>query len=804
VGFLLQDIRYALRGIAHSPLLSLAVMLALCAGIGLNAAVFTLIDGVWFRAPVEKNPRSFVQFIPSYSGWFDTEDQFHGFTAKDYGALRARAKSLREVAAYARAGAQVGNDWNGAQVWLVTCNFFDVWGAQRPMKGRLFLPDECTTPGSAPVVLMSEGFWKNHYAADPHIIGKSIRIDRQPYTVIGVTDARPPAGVNADLWVPYTMQPQLWNGYDAFKEHADYPWLAVVGRLKPGYSQADAQAEVRLIESQQDRLFPGRKTTVVVTNGSLFQDPQDRLLAFVIFPLVMGPMVLVLLVACTNVTVLLLSRAAARKSEVAIRLTLGAWRGRILRMLATEGLIIAAAAGMVSVYLARALPGFFWRFVVPQSDYSPQRPDWIVFAFLAAITLLAGCIAGLAPARESLKVDLLASLKGQGGNAPARSRMRNFLIVAQMAMSFVLVAGGVLFARVLHSITSSDPGFETRHVFVVQMNVSEPHYTQQSTAAFYRTVRERVRELPGVRSASYADVIPFGEPPKEEIRVPGEAKGQGQRIEVEQVSTDFFAALGVEMIRGRAFDDSDVGANAAPSVAIISRAFADDFWKGQNPLGKIVVLPDNTHIVVIGVARNVASDEFDVPDGPRLYLPQNPQAFTGSLLVRFDGEARSLAPVITKTIRDLDSTQAVWPLTLQTLVDFKAEQIRPLTEIILCMALLALLLAVSGVYGAVSFSMTQRTREFGIRMALGATKGRILRSVLASGIRQIAVGLFAGVLLALPAAFAFWHLLRSPSVFGWATYAIAALTLTVAALCAYYIPARRAMRVDPMIALRYE
>jgi predicted permease len=801
---LLQDVRYALRAIARSPFLSIAVVLALAAGIGLNAAVFTVIDGLWFHAPVETDPGSFVKAIPTYSGWFDTEKQFHGFTVKDYEAIRTRAKSLREVAAYARAGVQVDKDWNGAQVWLVTCNFFDVWGSKPPVKGRLFLPEECPTPGSAPVALMSEGFWKNHYAADPHIIGKIIRIDRQPYTVIGVTDARPPVGMVGDLWVPYTMQPELWGGYDGFNQHPDYPWLDIVGRLRPGYSQASAQAEVSLIEGQQDRLFSGRKTAVVVTNGSLFQDPQDRLLGFVILPLVMGPMVLLLLVACTNVTVLLLSRAVARKSEVAIRLALGAGRGRLLRMLATEGLIVAAAAGALSVYLVNKLPGVFWKFVVPQSGYSPLAPDWIVFAFLVGITLLAGCIAGLAPARESLKVDLLASLNGQQGTATARSRARGLLIVAQLAMSFVLVAGGVLFARVLHTVTSADPGFETRQVFVIQLNAPEPQYAPQSAAAFYRTVQERVRELRGVRSTGYTDVIPFAEAPKEEVRIPGEAKGQGQRTEVEQVSTDFFTTLGIGIARGRAFQDSDVTASSAPTVAIVSQAFAEDFWKGQNPLGKVLLLPDNTQLMVVGVARNLASDEFDIPDGPRLYLPQNPQAFTGSLLVRFDGPAGSLAPVIDRTIRGLDALQSPYPVTLRALVEFKAEQIRPITDVILSMALLALLLAVSGVYGAVSFSMAQRTREFGIRMALGATREIILRSVLGVGAQQIAVGLFAGVLLAFPAAFAFWHLLRSPSVFSWTTYAISALVLTLAALCAYYIPARRAMKVDPMVALRYE
>lgn len=273
---------------------------------------------------------------------------------------------------------------------------------------------------------------------------------------------------------------------------------------------------------------------------------------------------------------------------------------------------------------------------------------------------------------------------------------------------------------------------------------------------------------------------------------------------MEQVSTDFFSTLGISIVRGRPFQDSDATDKGSVAVAVVSQTFAGTFWKGQNPLGKVVFLPANSQLLVVGVARDVASSEFDVPDGPRLYVPQTPRAFTGSLLVRFDGDARSLAPVIAQTIRDLDPAQTFIPITLRSMVDMKMEQLRPLTDVILLVAFLTIVLATCGVYGTVAFSMSQRTREFGVRMALGGTQRRILASILASGVRQIAIGLSAGVLLAVPAAFGFRHLLRSASVFDWSTYCIAALALTLAALCAYYIPARRATRVDPMVALRYE
>jgi len=535
-----QDLRYALRGIARTPFLSFAVLLALLTGIGLNSAVFAVLDESWFRAPVEKDPSSFVQVIPSYTGWFETENQFHGFTVNDYEAIRTQTKSLQSVAAFSGAGnAKLDSGSAEAGLALVTCNFFNTYGWTL-VKGRFFLPQECSTPGSAQVVVVSEALWRTRYDSDPLIAGKVIHINQEPYTVVGVVRVQSPIWMKGGLWVPYTMQPQIYHGYDGFKEHPDYPWLSLVGRLKAGHAEPDAQAELNLIQSQQDRLIPGRKTMVQVTNGSMFQNPGTRSLGFLIVPLIMGPMVLILLVACTNVTMLLLSRAAARRSEIAIRIALGAGRARLLRMLATEGVIIAAVAGAISWYLARVLPGFLEAFVLRRGDDRAMGPDWRVFAYLAGVTLIAAGIAGLAPAKASLKVDLLTSLKGQEGAATAPSRARNILIIAQMAMSFVLVAAGVLFVHLRHAVTSMDPGFETRHVLVVPLTVSMPPYTPESAASFYRAVRERVRELPAVRSASYTDVVPFSG--VDEIRLPGEPAGE-LPVVVEHVSTDFFAAL---------------------------------------------------------------------------------------------------------------------------------------------------------------------------------------------------------------------------------------------------------------------
>jgi predicted permease len=809
---IIRDIRYALRGIRRAPLLTCVIVLALTAGIGLNAGVFTIVEGVWFRAPVDKDPDSFVQLIPQYSGWFPSADQYEAFTANDFDALRAQSRSLTDIAAWSGGGAagdiRLDDDPTLAGLGLVTCNFFDAYGLGRPQLGRLFLPQECSTPGSAPVAVLSESLWRSRYATDPHVVGRIIRINQHPYTVVGVIRADSTGWMRNVLFIPYTMQPQLYRGNDAFK-NSNWPWLTVVGRLKPDYSRAEARAELSVTENQQDKFITGRRTKLVLTNGLLFEDPSLHSFGLVITPLIIGPVVLVLFVACMNVATLFLSRAAARRGEVAVRLALGAGRISLLRTLAAEGLIAAVLAGAISVYLAYQIPKAFWKFAIPIGGFGARNPDWVVFSYLAGSVLITVCIAALAPARQSLKMDLVTALKGQEVLTASCSRVQGILVGAQIAMSFVLIAVGVLFVRDQLSITATDPGFETRHVMMVPLSVPMPPYTPDSAATFHRAIEQRVRELPGVKSVSYASTAPFAEPKLVEIRLPGQRRGQGRQASVDAVSTSFLETLGIPIIRGRDFQHSDAGADGNTGVAIVTEAFVKAFWNGQDPLGKVVVMPDGERLLIVGVARDIRSHGYGALDGPKIYVPQGPQSFAGPLLVRFEGDARSLAPAIQKIVRNLDTTQIVVPQSLRSILEDEAETIRSVTDVILFIAFLAVALALTGVYGIVAFSTGQRTREFGIRMALGATRGRIARSVLVRGARQIVIGLSFGLTLALPTGWAWARILKGSSFQPTAhdfviIFVLAAALLTLTALAACYIPARRAMRVDPMVALRYE
>lgn len=814
------------------------MMVTLAVGIGLNSGAFALLDAFLFRPPVDKDPATFVRVLAHYTGWYRTQELFQNFTALDFQAIRDRSRSLTNIAAWHTDEATLGNDPKQIDVKLVTCNYFSLYGLQAPKLGRLFRPDECATPGSAPVALLGESFWHNRYGADPRIVGRTIQLNRHPYTVVGVIpqnfsllDESGPK-----IWVPYTMQPDFWHGHDAFKRSDWYgwAWLNVEGRLKPGYSRADAQAELNVIVQQQDHLYPGseenasysgRRTTILLTNGSVIENPRIRSLAVLLVGVVMGPLLLLLLIACANVTMLLLSRGAARRNEIAVRLALGAARSKLLRLLATEGVIVAIAGGALSVSLAVAFPTIIRAFI---PDFPVDvKPDWAVFVYLMGVTLIAGCIAGLAPATESLKVDLVTTLKRQHGASPARSRTRNILMISQVGMSFVLLTGAVLFIRLQHKVASADPGFETAHVLLVQANYLGPSAgtntvrEQNDRIAFFTELAKRVRALPGVKSIAYAQDLPFLRSDTEEARLPGESKGQGRQVSVDLVSANFFDALGIPIVRGRAFRTSDVAAEGklptnpavfnAQSIApigIVSQTFARASWPGQNPIGKTVEWGDSgSRVQIVGVARDTRSEGFGQPDDPRLYTLMN-WDFGGPLLVRFEGDASSLAPAIEAAVRSLDSQQLVVPQTLQSLLRESAIEMSVLTEMVTTLASIAVVLAIIGIYGVVAFSTSQRIHEFGIRMVLGASKRRIALSVLLVGAKQIAIGVLAGIVLALPGSLALTKLFsRMPfklNMFDVASYAIAALTLFAVALAAIYLPARRASKVDPMVALRYE
>ena len=812
-----QNVLYAIRSVRRAPLLTFVTVLALSVGIGLNAGVFAILNFLFLNSPTRKDPASFVVIYPRYQGWYVGLARDSSFNAEDYDAIQSQARSLADIAAWQMIAATLDDVRRpGGSSILVTCNYFRVFGIDRPLMGRFFHPDECTPGTSAQIAVLSEHFWRDYYSSDPLIIGKVIHISHQPLTVVGVTSDRSANMLSGSIWIPYSLQPAFNRGNNAF-QNPNWAWLTLAGRLRRGYSRADATAELQTIIRRRDRSYfeqkvftLDRKTSLVLTDGSFIRSPAMQSVAMILMALILGPLALVLLLACTNVTMLFLSRSITRRGEIAVRLALGAGRARLIRMLALESFFTAAAAGLASIYFAARFPFLLFSAIDPAAAgvASVIRPDWKVFGYLAALVLVATVASALAPMRESFRFDLITALKGREGSATMRSHTTSALIVVQLAMSFVLLAIAVLFARLPFSIVNTDPGFETRHTMTVPFQVEVPPYTEASALAFERSLESRILQSPGVQSLAWASLAPFNVAPVSEVRLDAQARGQGRPASIDNVSPEFFSTFGIPLMYGRSFLRSNVNANHGTQVAIVSQAFAKAFWPDSDPVDKIVVTPDDRRLVVIGVAGDTRSERFSILDGPRLYTLRNGQALDGQLFVRFSGSATPVAASIEEIVKSLDATQEGTPSTIWDFLESNASDMRSLAKIILFMAGLAVVLAVTGVYSVLTFAISQRTREFGIQMTLGATRQSIFGAVIKRGLRQIALGSFLGLVMAMPAAWAWMRLSKDSwmhlNTFDPAVYSISALILLVVSFSAMFLPAFRATQVDPIQALRNE
>jgi predicted permease len=547
---------------------------------------------------------------------------------------------------------------------------------------------------------------------------------------------------------------------------------------------------------------------MILTNGSLIEEPTLRAKIFWVPWLVMGVLSLVLLITCVNVTLLLLARAVTRQKEMAIRLALGAGRQRLVRMLLTESLILAVAAGAISAWVTYQMPSLFEKIFVGWPHYQ-FKPDWPVFVYLASVTLLAGCLAGLAPAFESLKVNLTATLNGNVGLFRVSKRRwagRDLLMAAQVAMSVVLLVVAGIFLRAQYTMFTVDPGFETKQVLLAPLQAEPGRYTAQSAAAFNQTLAQRVRALPGVQAVCFASAPPGAggglEANLVEVRLPGQTKGTGRLSGLNIVSGSFFETFNIPIMAGRSFLETE-----NPASVIVSETFAHRFWGSEDPLGKVLEDASGDQLQVVGVAHDTKTS-FGSVEGPQLYRRFNPQYVGSALMIRFAGAAQPVAEAVRNVIRELDGDMLVTPRTLRTMLDERAAKFWIVVRLILLLGLIATLIAVIGIYGVVAFAVSRRTKEVGIRLALGATKNDIIALVLRAGFKPILAGLVAGLLCASAGAYVLAQVLRElPVAFETGdplVYLAVSLLLVLAALLALWGPARRAAKADPMLALRQD
>jgi predicted permease len=805
-----QDARHAARGLARGPVFALTAILSLAIGIGATTAIFSLVDRLLLASPPGiGTPDRLVNVGRTNDGrGFDNMSWPNFVDYRDRNATLSGLAAMQfEPRALSLAGPEGGEAVQGS---IVSGNFFDVLQT-RPALGRFFLPEEDRTLRSHPVAVLSHRFWRERFNADSSIVARGIVLNGSPFSVIGVASEgfHGPVVTAPDLWVPTMAAPLVGLPEDLFTSRGSV-WLMAIGRLRPDIGLSQAQADFSTIARQLEQSYPdpNQGQGVRLAPATLFPGDSQRVVTgFMAFLLALSG--LVLLVAATNVAGMLLARAAARRREIAVRLAIGASRARILQQLLTESVLLFVIAGVLGAVVSRWLVAGLMALVprLPVQIAVEPRIDWRVLAFTLLLSVVAGLLAGLAPALQSTRPSLAPELRTDVGGGLSRLRLRSALLVAQMAFSMLLLVVAGLLSRALMKARTIDPGFDPRNVQIATFDFRLANHDSASGARFGERLLARARALPGVQAAALSRMLPldgsgFG---LGRIEVPGrEAPNPetGWRADWNIVTPGYFDVMRMPLVAGRAFMESDRG--GAAEVAIINETLAEAIWPGEEAVGK-TFRNDGRAITVIGVARDAKYRSLGEPARGFVYVPFAQRYNHAMSLIVRAAPGTVIAPALRSLVAELDRTLPI--LNAATLEEHTAIGLFP-QRIALWMAAnlgaVALLLAVLGIYGVTAYGVARRTREIGIRIALGSPRGDVMGLVLRQGVALAAMG----VALGLAAALAVAQLLRGLlyGVPGTDPVALggAAGVLAVAAMVASWIPARRAARVDPVVALRTE
>jgi predicted permease len=806
-----QDIRFAFRLIARNRWLSVTIVATLTVGIALNVTVFSLLNGFFLQPWVGTEPDTFIALHPRYSGKYRLEYSDGGITQPDYVRYRDAAKSLTALAAYRLENLTLSGGESGRiRGGLISCTMADVIRPASALLGRYLAPGDCDSANPTAVAIVSESAWRTRFNGDSQIVGRTILLNRIPFIVVGVAPslalARPES--DCDVWVPYTLLGQLRPSARFFADPGAQ-WLTVLGRRRPEYSLRQVQEELSLLARSADEDVPGRQTSLIITDGSLIQDPEIRGRAPVIFAATWGTATVLLLLACVNVATLLLSRSAARQREIAVRLSLGAARFRLVRQLLTEGLVLSGLAAFLSILIVQRGPAALWNSVASYPAPFDLSPDWRVLLYCMLVAVATGLMAGLSPSVESLRPQLSESLKGSSGSVTSgrrRSRLRDVLVAVQVALSLVLLVQVALFIQAQRRFFNYDPGFDTENVLNVTFASVQSGFAPP--LSFYRDVESRVTATPGVVHASFASMAPWaGRNPTTVREIDGTPvpeprhfmESPARRV----VSPDYFSTMNIALTRGRAFTAEETASTRSVIPAVISETMARRYWPGQDPIGRHFRIT-NVH-EVIGVCRDVQGVKYMEDDGPFYYWPLDlEQLKPAFMMVRVSGDAEAVTASVREIVRQADPQMATTITTLASTIRRQGEQLKPMMMYGVVSGVLALLLALTGVYAVVSFSVSQRVREIGIRTALGAQGRDVVALFLRSGATPVLGGLIAGLglvfsLSALTASLLYGVNPRDPL-----TLAVVPALLFAAALFAIWVPARQAAALDPLTSLRQE
>ncbi|HWS89978.1 MAG TPA: ABC transporter permease [Pyrinomonadaceae bacterium] len=797
---IIKDLRYALRMLRRKPGFTAVAVLTLALGIGGNTAIFSVVNAVLLRAlPYPEADRLVSVYetlpqggtggvsTPNYLDWRAQSDAFTGLAAYQFGDfnLQEEQQPVRAVGA------------------TVTANFFDVLGVT-PQHGRAFLEGE-DKMGRDRVVVLSDRLWRRNYGADPGVVGQDILLGGEKYQVVGVmppTVQYPMA--TAELWVPLVFSDRQLASRGSH-------WLIVMGRLKPGVSFEQAQEQMstigRVLEQQYPGPQEGRNVALRRVEEEAVQGVRPALL------MLLGAVGFVLLIACTNVANLLLARAAARRKEVAIRSALGAGRWRLMRQFLTESVVLALLGGAAGLLVARwTLQALTSLAAGYHSRMSDVALDWRVLGFTGALSVLTGVVAGLVPAFHVSRADVQETLK-ESGNAGSSARgtwLRSGLAVAEVAAALVLLVGAGLLVKSFLRLQQVETGLRPEGVLTMRVSLPASRYdTPEKSSLFYREVLERVSALPGVEAAGIINMLPiqqFGN--NGEIQVEGREPlplGRVPLTENRRASSGYFKALGIPLLAGRLFEPGDETSGAVKVV--VSRELVRTFFPDGDALGKRIRWSGGSEWwTIVGVVGDVKQSGLTQPSRPELYFPYTVGSGGMTLVVRGAADdPAEMTAAVRREVQAVDPNQPVYNvLTMEEVINRSTVNFRLNMTLLTIFAGLATLLAVVGIYSVMSYLVTQHTREIGIRMALGAQPGNILKLVLGQGLALTLVGVGVGALLAFGLTQLIPRFLYEVGGTDPLTYVSVSLLLTVVALVACYIPARRATKVDPLVALRYE
>jgi len=797
-----HDLRYASRSLLKHRNFALAALLTLALGIGINTSIFTLLYSLAFRELPVKNPERVVNVYQRFEGEFSREVEgspsFASYT--EYLNYRDRVSGLAGLAASSDVKLYLGgNNVEKITGLMVTDNYFSVLGGTSAL-GRTFYDKECPVPLQCRIVVLSHGFWQRRFGSDTGVIGTSIVLNRQPFTVIGVAaaDFRGAEMTIPDVWLPLTAAEGIMAESN-FTSRPNLSWLSVIGRLKDNASPSQVQAEMQLAASQMDQQYPGRKSIVEVMPGSYLNSPEVRSQGLPIAMLVMAAAGLVLLIVCANISNLMLARGSARRKEIAVRLALGASRWRLIKLLLTESLLLAVLGGMAGLFLSLLLPPILISMVPEVGLDIDLQPNVTVFLYMFALSLLTGVVFGLAPAIQSTKPDLTAALRSGNGRRVSRSHLRNLLVIGQVAVSLVLLLGAGLLVSTLKRAQSADVGFDSKNLVLVSLDVSALGYDAARSSTLRAQLAERLQAMPEIKQLGSAQIMPFAGRRDDAVDIEGQ--GSGISVNANLVSPEFFQTLGIHVRRGREFTQEDVRSGQAP--AIITQAMANRFWSNSDPIGQHFRDGDGNWHEIIGVVSDISSTHVGKLDGPLFYTPGSlAQLAEKSFVLRTNGNVNLNA--IREVAHSVEKDAFVTVEPLEENVRRALEPARTGAWFSGTIGLLALIIAATGIYGMLSYKVVERTSEVGIRMALGAQQRNVLLLIVGDGMKLAAIGTAIGLAVALILT----RILGSV-VFGVPTtdavaFAAVAIGALGVALFACYIPARRATRVDPLVALRRE